>query len=127
MRDHFSGLEERRMLQVLINKKANSICGTRDPIYITRLKQKACLSLQRGLLTSRRSLSIYSEGQAIPAGEYDPRKFQWRYRVKNRDFIPDFFPNNLDNVEVVNDKVLRLSTPEKLTYHLPKEEQHHDI
>jgi hypothetical protein len=83
--------------------------------------------VQPGLRSSRRSLSIYSEGQAIPVGEDDPKKFQWRYRVKNREYIPDFFPVNMDNFEVSNDKGLRYSTPEKLTYHLPKEEQHHDI
>ena len=124
MREHFIEMEKRRLLHVLRNKKANSICGERDSAYIRRLKQKPCLLN----LPSLRSLSIYSEGVAFPAREdksrreYDPKMFHWRYRVKNRGFIPDFFPDNVENLEVQ-----RHSTPEKLTYYLPKEEQHHDI
>ena len=77
-------------------------------------------------------MSIYSE--RVGSGGDDPSKryFEWRYRVKNRDHIPAFFQNSSfsPNVSVVHkelDPIQRFSTPEKLTYHLKIEDQHHDI
>ena len=72
-------------------------------------------------MSSRRSLSIYSER----LGE-DVKKFEWRYRVKNRDHIPNFFTSNLENDQMVTDPCLRFSTPEKQTYHQCIEDQHHE-
>ena len=77
------------MLNILRNRKANSVCGDRDSILIRKLKKKFA---EPGLMSSRRSLSIYSER----LGE-DVKKFEWRYRVKNRDHIPNFFTSNLEN------------------------------
>ena len=75
---------------------------------------------QNAQVGSRRSLSIYSERM----GE-DVKRFDWRYRVKNRQHIPNFFPNNVENCEMETDPCLRFSTPEKLTYHQSIEDQHH--
>jgi hypothetical protein len=64
------------------------------------------------LVSSKRSLSIYSDRQFITAnGNEDVNKLEWRYRVKNRAHIPDFFDEIPDNKEVFNDKSLRFSTP----------------
>ena len=73
---------------------------------------------------SARSISIYSHGEQRKIAQQDG---EWKYRVNNRDHLPDFFPKIKDTIDIVKDKQLRFSTPKKFTYHLPKEEQHHDI
>ena len=114
------------MLFVLRKRKANSVCGDRDPCYVRKIKQKVGLDQANILFAgSQRAMSLYSERQHVGSTDH-PKKFDWRYRVKNRDTIPDFFPSNLDNLDVVKDPKMRYSTPEKMTYHLPKEEQSHD-
>lgn len=114
MRDFFEGKEFRRILYMLTKRKAHSICGNRDAEMIKKFKQKfvdPAASKKSNLLASRRSLSIYSERQ----GE-DVKRFEWRYRVKNRDHIPNFFDDPVENIEIEKDPIRRFSTPEKLTY-----------
>ena len=48
---------------------------------------------------------------ASNSGDQDPKKLEWRYRVKDRVHIPDFFEAMPDNVTVQSDKCLRFSTP----------------
>ena len=123
----FDEKESRRILYVLRTRKGNSICGNRDGNVIRRVKERLGTASQNVLhVASRRSLSIYSERGHLNGGvnnnDDDPNKpFEWRYRVQNRDHIPDFFPRIADNTEVMKDPSLRYSTPEKLTYHLPVE------
>ena len=95
MRDLFDEKDFRRILYILRNRKANSVCGDRDGIHLQKYKQKFAdpSSVKKnGLQSSRRSMSIYSERQ----GE-DPKRFEWRYRVKNRDHIPQFFQDPVES------------------------------
>ena len=91
MRQHFVEMEERRLLYVLRHKKASSVCGVRDGCFITRSKQKACLDIVNAasFKSSPRSHSLYSERQSLP--EAQPVAKKWKYRVRNRDNIPNFF------------------------------------
>ena len=93
----FQDKEMRRLLWVLRTKKGRSVCGNRDGNFVQqhRLQCKNGAKKMRpnGLMSSRRSLSIYSERQGD-----DKTKFEWRYRVKNRDHIPDFFDNFNDSI-----------------------------
>ena len=93
MREHFELMEHRRLLYTLRFRKGNSVCGEREPCIIRKLKQQqggGLRSSQNRMKSSRRSLSIYSERPLNNAGE-DDKRFEWKYRVKDRDHIPDFF------------------------------------
>ena len=130
MRDHFEMMEQRRLLYTLRFKKGSSVCGEREPCIIRKQKAQGygygagggtVRSSMNRLKSSRRSLSIYSERPRNNAGE-DDKRFEWKYRVKDRDHIPDFFPVSKDNSDIEDNPVMRFHTPEKFTYHLPKEQ-----
>ena len=64
MMDFFDEKELRRLLYILRTRKANSICGDRDSVLVRKYKQKFMdpnNKNKNSVLSSRRSLSIYSE------------------------------------------------------------------
>ena len=100
------------MLYVLSKRKGNSVCGNRDSLICLKRKKDPKSLKTNTLASSRRSLSVYSERQAITSnGIDDVKKLEWRHRVKDRARIPDFFKSPPDNVDFRNDKSLRFSTP----------------
>jgi len=105
-KEHFHGRELARILNVLTNKKGSSVCGLRDPLFQVKMKKRPDLTNKKSMRftvfsSSRRSLSIYSERMlASNSGDQDPKKLEWRYRVKDRAHIPDFYEAMPDNVTV---------------------------
>ena len=99
----FDQRELRRILHVLRTRKANSVCGDRDPVSVKRKRDKFGLKSGK-IATSRRSLSIYSERVNSPKtndGGKEPISVpEWRYRVKNRDHIPDFLNDANETNEI---------------------------
>ena len=63
MKQYFEDMELARVLRILTHRKANSVCGDRDGFLVSKMKSRFVpQSLKRnGLMSSRRSLSIYSE------------------------------------------------------------------